>query len=344
MQLKARHFTGQDMAKPEPDGSFNFSIVPDLERLYFVSVEYQGAVYSSSLSAMQLGRPVELTVFDSTNETGAIKIGNHTVIVAGANPIDGFVEIIERVEVFNNGLLTLVPNMSQSGPGMLSLLRFALPPNAYNLDVSSSLIGGDILEVDRGFALTNPIPPTAENAPHEYEFVYRLRYGEGYALDLSRTLRFGANSFRFVVPTDSGSASSTTLADLGAAEFEDRLLRIFEGGPIKPGSVMVINVAELPGPPLFDVVMRKTQEWFMKSIAPMILLLTFLFLIVLGIRRSTSTRSVADPKDDRDVLIERLRQVVEQYHQGSISGRQYMRYEDTIRKALIRRATEGLGP
>ncbi len=82
----------------------------------------------------------------------------------------------------------------------------------------------------------------------------------------------------------------------------------------------------------------------MKSIAPMILLLTFLFLIVLGIRRSTWTRSVADPKDDRDVLIERLRQVVEQYHQGSISGRQYMRYEDTIRKALIRRATEGLNP
>ena len=282
--LEGITLVSQDSALPDASGAFVFTAIPAEGRTYFFSVEYQGANYSAVRSAGELGEPVVVTVFDATNDTSVLTVQSHTVIVTGAVPDDGFVEILERVIVRNDSDLTLTPDLNAQGPAMLSFLRFALPPGAYNLDVRSNITGGQVLEVDRGFAINSPVPPTAPGLPHQFEFVYRLDY-DGPAIDLSRTMRFGAESVRFVVPVDVATPSSARLSDLGATELNGRLLRLLEGQEIAPAEVLPLAVSGLPGRSAFDVARESAGEWYVRYVAPAAVGLTAAALLLLSLLR-----------------------------------------------------------
>ena len=271
----------QETALLDESGAFNFTATAAEGRTFFFSVEYQGAAYSAVRDASELADPVVVTVFDATNDTSVLAVQSHTVIVTGAVPDDGFVEILERVIVRNDSSLTLTPDLNAQGPAMLSFLRFALPPGAYNLDVRSNITGGQVLEVDRGFALNSPIPPTAPGLPHQFEFVYRLDYDEP-SLDLSRTMRFGAESVRFVVPVDVATPSSSRLIDLGATDLNGRLLRLLEGQDIAPAEVLPLAVSGLPGKSAFDAARESAGEWYVRYVVPAVVGLTVAALLLLA--------------------------------------------------------------
>ena len=186
---------------------------------------------------------------------------------------------------------------------MLSFMRFALPPNAYNLDVRSNLVGGQVLEVDRGFALTTPIPPTPDDEPHQFEFVYRLDYDER-SLDLSRTMRFGAESFRFVVPVDVGTPASPRLDDLGATDFNGRLLRLLEGQDIQPAEVISLTVSGLPAPSALDHARAMAGEWYVQYVTPAVIGATGVVLLFVIFRRRLLVREAQGEALRQQILAE----------------------------------------
>ena len=329
--LEGITLVSQDSALPDASGAFVFTAIPAEGRTYFFSVEYQGANYSAVRGASELSEPVVVTVFDATNDTSVLTVQSHTVIVTGAVPDDGFVEILERVIVRNDSNLTLTPDLNAQGPAMLSFLRFALPPGAYNLDVRSNITGGQVLEVDRGFALNSPVPPTAPGLPHQFEFVYRLDY-DGPALDLSRTMRFGAESVRFVVPVDVATPSSTRLTDLGATELDGRLLRLLEGQDIAPAEVLPLAVADLPGKSPFDIARESAGEWYVRYVVPAVVGLTVAALLLLSLRRR---RAVAMGGASREQLLAEARALRDAYDRHTIGTAAYEGRSRVIRDALV---------
>ena len=131
--LEGITLVSQDSTQPDESGMFSSSVSRPPRGAPTSSLsEYQGASYSAVRGASELGAPVVITVFDATNDTSVLAVQSHTVIVTGAVPEDGFVEILERVIVRNDSNLTLTPDLNAEGPAMLSFLRFALPPGAYN--------------------------------------------------------------------------------------------------------------------------------------------------------------------------------------------------------------------
>ena len=329
--LEGITLVSQDSALPDESGAFNFTATAAEGRTYFFSVEYQGANYSAVRDASELSEPVVVTVFDATNDTSVLAVQSHTVIVTGAVPDDGFVEILERVMVRNDSNLTLTPDLNAQGPAMLSFLRFALPPGAYNLDVRSNITGGQVLEVDRGFAINSPVPPTAPGLPHQFEFVYRLDY-DGPALDLSRTMRFGAESVRFVVPVDVATPSSARLADLGATELNGRLLRLLEGQNIAPAEVLPLAVADLPGKSAFDAARESAGEWYVRYVVPAVVGLTVAVLLLLSLRRR---RAAAMGGASREQLLAEARALRDAYDRHTIGTAAYEGRSRVIRDALV---------
>ena len=329
--LEGITLVSQDSALPDDSGAFVFTTAPVEGRTYFFSVEYQGANYSAVRGASELSEPVVVTVFDATNDTSVLTVQSHTVIVTGAVPDDGFVEILERVMVRNDSNLTLTPDLNAQGPAMLSFLRFALPPGAYNLDVRSNITGGQVLEVDRGFALNSPVPPTAPGLPHQFEFVYRLDY-DGPALDLSRTMRFGAESVRFVVPVDVATPSSARLTDLGATELDGRLLRLLEGQNIAPAEVLPLAVADLPGKSAFDAARESAGEWYVRYVVPAVVGLTAAALLLLSLRRR---RAVAMGGASREQLLAEAQALRDAYDRHDIGTAAYEGRSRVIRDALV---------
>lgn len=319
----------QETKAPDASGAFAFRAVPAEGRTFFFSVEYQGAAYSAARNSDELADPVVVTVFDSTHDPSVIAVQSHTVVVTGAVRDEGFVEILERAIIRNDSGLTLAPDPDAEGPAMLSFLRFALPPGAYNLDVRSNLTGGQILEVDKGFALTSPVPPTAGGEPHRFEFIYRLDYDEP-SLDLSRVMRFGAESLRFVAPVDVAAPASPRLADLGATDFNGRLLRLLEGQDVEPGEVVGMTVSGLPRPSALDALRESAGEWYVRYGAPAAVAVAALALSPLAFRRRSA------PAASRAQLLAQARAIRAAYDGGAISRAAYESRTRALRDALVR--------
>lgn len=243
---------------PSSKGTFRFQNVKIVhDRTYFLTAEYQGAVYSSSVDQENLDSPSIIQVFESTQKANQLKVISHTVIVTGADPNDRILEILERISLENTGDKTVVA--STSSGSMEDLLRFALPSGFYNLDIRSDLIGGEVLVVDRGFALTTPVPPS-QLQPHHFEFVYRLKYS-GTSIDLSRTLRFGADNIRVVIPTTVAVGSSNQLTDLGVATIGEQDLQLLEGSLIVAGAGLDLRLSQLPEPSTVQLILKFIKRW-----------------------------------------------------------------------------------
>ena len=325
----------QASERPAADGTFAFTVAPAPARTYFLSVEYQGARYSASRRADTLSEPVALTVFDATNDPGVLRFESYTVLVTGALGDEGIVEVLERAAITNDSDTTLVPDFDAEGPAMLGFLRFGLPAGAYNLDVRSDLVGGEVLEVDLGFALTTPVPPT-RGEPHEFEFVYRLDY-DGAAVDLSRTMRFGAASFRFVTPVDVARPASARLEDLGAAEFDGRLLRLLEGEDIAPGERIEMTLSGLPTPSLLARLRRQAGDVYLQFVVPGAMALAMLGLLgyALARRPRASAHEGASEADRRGALLGQVRALEGRRGDGGLSERRYQAERAALRQALV---------
>jgi len=189
-----------------------------------------------------------------------------------------------------------------------------------------------VLEVDRGFAINSPVPPTVPGLPHQFEFVYRLDYDEP-TIDLSRTMRFGAESVRFVVPVDVATPSSARLTDLGATDLNGRLLRLLEGQDIAPAEVLPLGVSGLPGESALDAALESAGEWYVRYIVPAVVGLAAAALLLLSFRRR---RAVAMGGATKEQLLAEARTLRDAYDRHNISTAAYEGRWRVIRDALVR--------
>jgi hypothetical protein len=321
---------------PASDGTFELPVTASDMRTYFIDVVYSGARYSATLTQEDLADEVVIAVYEATTDIAVLQFTSYSIIVTGAVPSEGWIEVLERASVVNESGMTLVPDLAAEGPAMLSFLRFALPANAYNLDVRSSLVGGDIITVDRGFALTSPVVPTL-NEPHMFEFVYRLNYSEP-KLDLSRTMRFGAESIRYVVPADTGRPVAPLLEDLGATELNGRFLRLLEASDIQPGQEIELSIMDIPMPSFFDRAGASSAEWYVRYLAPVLIITSLILVTFTNIRRRQSLPSLGPSGDvgsTHAAILLRLVDVEARRESGSLSLRRYSAYRDQIKEALV---------
>jgi hypothetical protein len=198
------------------------------------------------------------------------------------------------------------------------------------------LVGGDIITVDRGFALTSPVVPTL-NEPHMFEFVYRLNYSEP-KLDLSRTMRFGAESIRYVVPADTGRPVAPLLEDLGATELNGRFLRLLEASDIQPGQEIELSIMDIPMPSFFDRAGASSAEWYVRYLAPVLIITSLILVTFTNIRRRQSLPSLGPSGDvgsTHAAILLRLVDVEARRESGSLSLRRYSAYRDQIKEALV---------
>ena len=74
-----------------------------------------------------------------------------------------------------------------------------MPKRYKSLSVESQLPEGNILEIETGFAMTNPIPPGS----HSILIGYQAEYKEDN-LKFPLRLPFGANEIKILIPKDKG--------------------------------------------------------------------------------------------------------------------------------------------
>ena len=237
-------------AMTEPDGRFSFDeVLFDSESAYGVSVIYQDAFYGMDLDISKWPPdPVELTVYESSSDDGALAVSSASVLFAGASPETGTISAMEIVNLVNSGDQTYVP-----GPGVMDLLRFGLPSGASGLRVETSLVGATHIQVDRGFALVASVPPGSHEVMYAYEFPY-----SGAETAFERSVRYGAENLRVMTPEDAMDLAADSLGEARTVTIGEIRYRLIEATGLAPGTPVSVTLSGLPqpggGPGLLDEV------------------------------------------------------------------------------------------
>ncbi len=237
-------------------GAFSFDDVPPTPEdgsAALVAI-YGGTRYSRVLSPAELlsftepgsggSEQLTLTVYESTQDVGVVTTASQSIIITG---IDASTRRIATAQIFtleNRSDTTLVPDLSAPPMiGQFSFLRFSLPAEASGLDVSTELVGGEVIPVGTGFAITAPVQP----GQHLVSFTYTAPY-EGDTLAWRDNTLQGAESLRLLIPDEFGDIAAGGMAPLDGVTLGEVPYRVWGAQDVAPGAGVNLELSGLPEP------------------------------------------------------------------------------------------------
>lgn len=312
---------------------------PDLR--YVVATEYKGGTYFVQAFLEDPQQPVTLTIFEDTLSTESLGIVDDILLISGEDPEARTLTAFEIIQMENRGLRTFVPDLTQTQAGVMSFLRFSLPPTATDLTVQSDLVGGQYLQVDNGFALVSPVPPGL----YQVMFTYQISY-DGSSLEFSPSFPFGAESFRILMPEEMGSIRSEGMETLESVQRGDTHYQVLEARDLARGSSLNIKIGGLPQPSIGQRLRETLTQGPGLSVGiPVAVALALLALLIYSqMRRRTSRqRALAlesiprggDMPEERRSLLEAIAQLDDQFEGAEIPKDEYEERRQRLKARLI---------
>lgn len=242
--LRQRSLVDLRTATAGADGTFRFEGVPQGGDLaYLVSTAYQGVIYSAVAQGQDAWeKPLVLSIYEKAPGVQRLRLPSITLVATGALPRRRLLEFLQAAQVENPTDRTAVPDMEQLPAG---ILRFSLPSQAQALDVAATFPpGGEVVQMEQGFAITSPIPP----GRYEVLFTFRIVY-RGSRLDFTLAMPQGAGVFRLMVPEDLAQVESPSLQAQESASIGGKTYRVWEARGVERGGVVSFRLVGLPQPP-----------------------------------------------------------------------------------------------
>ena len=326
-------------------GRVDFNDIPIIDDAsYLIVAEYQGVSYHELLNVTDLGKSHTLTVYGTTDLFDEILIEEQSVIVGSADSTNRLLTVYERVTMVNYGDRTFVPDFDQ--PQNMQFLRFSLPRGADNLQVETTFEQGEIMTVDKGFALTSRVAPGS----YLIDYIYTVPYSNT-ALELNRSFTNKTDIFRVLIPAELGALGSVSGIVPSRVLIQGREFDLIETSNISTGTKLNLVFNKLPEPTLLE----NMKAYFdrVSQLGLVLGLITSLLLFSLGIfafgriRRDGRTSRDIEPvlSDIADrLLLQEIVQLEILYRDQKIEWRKYRKDRQEIKLKLVEQyfAEEGL--
>jgi hypothetical protein len=323
-------------------GSFEFFSVKLLEGgSYAVVIEYGGIQYSSLLSREDLDNPIELPVYETTDDISVIKVTSLALIIADIDEKEREISALQILSITNTSDRTLLPNLSNiTSPTDINFLRFSLPPQASQLDVQSDLLGGDIIPIGTGFAVTSPIKPGS----HSINLTFRFPY-EGSSVTYRDSMLQGAAAYRVLIPMKLPPLQVTPLEGLPDIDIGDAMYRVWEGRNFAPGQALEIELSRLPQPSIWYRLEKSLSNgsfWqiTLPSLLGSVLLLVLIYAGFKAPRGATApeTGGASGPADTdlrrREALVRAIAALDERFDQGQVPEAEYNARREQLKQRV----------
>ena len=316
-------------------GNFRFENIPlDPEALYGVTIRYQGVVYGTDIDLRPESLPpVTVTIYETSDDQSLLSVSSSSLLIPQVDKIARDVYALEIVNVVNASDRTYVP-----GAEPMNLLRFGLPPGAKGLQIDTSLVGADAIQVDRGFAVPANIPP----GEHEVMFAYHFGY-EGESVTIDKSYLYGAGNARILVPYEIGNLSSADFGAPGDVKIGDKHYQLIEVSDIARQSRANLEISSLPQATLWDKTQATASDIPYELAAPALLGLLMVSLIAIVVARrggifagATSSAGAQGETGDRAAIIEQIADLERALEEGKLREADYF----AKRQALLDRLTD----
>ena len=268
----------------DADGAFRFDDVPPTPENGSAAVVaiYGGTRYSEVLSPSETSDPVSLTVYELTRDVGVVATTEQSIIVAGIDTATRRMAAVQLFTLENRSDTTLVPDLSAPPMiGQFSFLRFSLPAEATNLDVSTDLVGGEVIPVGTGFAITAPVPP----GRHQVSFTFIVPYAGDTLAWRDNTLQ-GAESLRLLISDEFGNIGVGGLAPQDSLTLGEINYHVWGAENLAPGTGVDLQLSGLPEPSWITKLGNPLSEarfWY--AAIPVLVAAALAGLLVLGVWR-----------------------------------------------------------
>lgn len=248
MSFRDGDFVDQQITTVSPDVPlFEFTnLMQDEDIQYRLAWEYGGVTDQIFLVDEVDPQNLSVVIYETTDSLENIRVGAHATIIPTVVGSDRLMGALDLVTIRNDGDRTFVPDPSNPNFTGLDMLRFSLPRGYEELAVDSVLPQGQLLEIDTGFAMTNPIPP----GEHEILYSYAINYS-GTKLEFIRTLAFGVDELRVLIPPEFGEVVAEGMKPTKTTELGDTVYKEYSGTGYEPGFKMNFAIVDLPQPGLF---------------------------------------------------------------------------------------------
>jgi len=318
------------------DTLFEFTEFEDDDEVeYRLAWEYEGVTEQIFLSEEAAPANIGIFIYETTDSLDDIRVSAHATIIPTVVGSDRLMGVLDLVSIRNDGDRTFVPDASNPNFTGLNMLRFSLPEGYEELAVDSVLPQGQLLEIGTGFAMTNPIPP----GEHEILYSYAINYS-GSSLDFVRTLAFGADEVRVLIPPEFGEVVAEGMEATQTTELGETVYKEFAGTGYEPGFKMNFVIEDLPQPGLF----KRMNEAIPGGNAivfgfPFVVaaLMAGLVVYVLLINRRRRLEIAVTP-DERMEILQQIVELDERLEFGEIDAEQHRASRD----ALTARALAGM--
>ena len=321
-------------ASTDANGAFSFTDVPLAEVLgYLLVATHQGVDYTLEILPGEALTGLELEIFETTSSIDAVGIVLDSVMIADWDVPDRTLSVLELVQLENYGNETFVPDLAQ--PANMAFLRFALPSNARDLQVQTQLPEGQVLQVDRGFAVTTAVPP----GQHGMAFTYTVPY-QGDRLDFSRRFSLGAQAFRLLIPVNLGSATSSALSSGSNVQIGDTDFRVLQAEDVPLGGTVDIQLDNLPQPSLLSTAVNSLGQSTAIWVVPITLVLGLTGLLVIGIVRrsrvpSTAGNSAVPGVSTKDELIRAIVELDDRLERNEVTEQEHKLQRQILKARLL---------
>lgn len=240
----------QDPTTVNADGTFSFGNLISSPGITFRVVANAGKFTPSvDLSSVDDWSNVRLTIYDETASLDDITLSSYVMMIPTIDARSRQAGILTVVNVNNTGDMVWIPDLEDPGLTGLDLLRFNLLDGFSDLSVESELPAGNILQIDTGFAMTNPIPPGEAAILMSYIIGYS---GDGF--DFTLKLPYGLDQVRLLLPDGGGTISGEGLGEIASVVVAENVFNSVEGNDYPAGSELVITFSGMPQPTLLQSV------------------------------------------------------------------------------------------
>ncbi len=308
-----------DLTSPAgPEGWFRFeNVTYNPDTAYGVSVDYHGALYGVDLDLSNgAPGPVELTVYDGTDDESVIGAPVVSILIAEVDPETQMLWGMEITTITNEADRTYVP-----GPEPMKLLRFSLPEGAQGLQVDTDLIGANVLQVDRGFGLSTSVPP----GEHEVMFSYSFPYTKD-TLGLLKSFPYGAGQFRILVPTEGLELSGEELGQPEVVEVGGQRYLLFTSADVRRGGKFEFELRNLPRAGVFDRLRNSVTGIRLEFAAPAALAVLMAALLAVAVYRRRIQRGTGRPGGgEAEALVRLIAELDAGHRAGTVTDDDYAR-------------------
>ena len=259
---------------------------------------------------------IEIIIYSSSPSLEDISILDYTIMITNIVGRDRNISILSVAKITNTSDSTWIPDITSPELTGLDLFRFNLPEGYMSLSVESQLPEGNIMEINTGFAMSNPIPPGEHSIIMSFETKYNSN-NFNYPLRLP----FGANRIKILLPENNGGLTSKYLQESEKVTLNDKIFKVFKGENIIRNSQLNVEFTDLPEPNIQE----KTID-FLKSRGYSILLVIFISIILLLILGLVIFRKKNYISQFSDTQLENIKLIAildKKYEDNKVSSEEY---------------------